>query len=153
MNYKGKFVLKKEPIYEDIPLKSGRTLTKMTLVCDKVTNLNSYESKIIAFVAVGKEASELSSYDFRIGVEMEVEFDVSVREWNGRFFTDLRIQGLQLLGDFRGEQRTDGNFEEQQKEEVSFKTDDGNAKTVDDSMKGNADPFANEDLGEDDLPF
>lgn len=151
MNYKGKFILNREPIYEQIPLKSGSTLTKMVLVCDKVDNLNPYESKIISFTAVGKQASEMSSYAFRVGVEMEVEFDISVREWNGKFFTDLRIQGLQLLGDFRGEQRTEGQdvFNEEPNEEDPF------AKDVEGSQAGNEEnPFADTgDAENDDLPF
>lgn len=108
MKYKGLFIFK-EKREETIHSKKdpGKTYKKLTLVCDKKGQLDQYEVKTITFTSFGSEAIGIDSLDLRPGTEINVTFAIKTREWNQKFFTELEIKEIGILGAYRGANTTE----------------------------------------------
>jgi len=157
MRNKARFVFKRLEEEVITSKKTGKSYNKAIVVCDKKGQLDPYETKTIVFTAFGSGVDDIKTIFVENGHEVEVEYRVKCREWNGKYFTELELVKLTSLGPFRGvssggtdEHWSDtgtGQKAEEQQEPDTFSSDQ-KEDTVED------DPFADGGGDEnDDLPF
>lgn len=70
--------------------KAGKLWTKTEVVFDITENTDSH--RYVAITFFGDEVDMLN--DYKEGDEVDVTYWASSREWNGRWYTDLKLFGM-----------------------------------------------------------
>lgn len=74
--------------------KANKPWTKMTFVIDNTTDPKY--PKLVAFDTFKGDIIEFVN-DTTDGTQLEVEFEVESREWNGRYFSNINAIGAQVV--------------------------------------------------------
>jgi len=163
MKSRAKFIFKEIREQEIYSKKKDKTYNKLFVVCDKMGQLDNYEPKSVAFTAFGAATSDIKAIAVEPGHEVEMEYRIKCREFNGNFFTELEIVSMTSLGPYRGASASEANpqVSGQQAEQhwsdgdVSSNNEpDPFGESENNHSKESDDPFGSseEDAG-DDLPF
>lgn len=156
MRNKARFVFKRLEEETITSKKTGKEYSKVIIICDKMGQLDPYETKVIVFTAFGSSADDVKTIFVENGHEVEIEYRIKCREWNGKYFTELELIKLTSLGPFRGDSSTSTEEHWSDSENTNNgpkpESDPFAAKLEESTVED--DPFADSSGdGNDDLPF